>query len=100
PNPVLPSSFPTRRSSDLDLVGSPDGIDVRLMKATEGRILAKTGADGLLCLSLLQERQGLAIKVLDGGVRALAPATLHILQCLARSEEHTSELQSLRHLVC
>ena len=59
---------------------SPDWIDVRLMKATGGRILAKTGADGLLCLSLIGRNRGLAIKVLDGGTRALGPATVEILR--------------------
>src|ERR1035441_3605884 len=28
------------------------------------------------------------------------PAWIHVLRDLLRSEEHTSELQSLRHLVC
>src|SRR5262245_63849759 len=32
--------------------------------------------------------------------RLVITGAVHISQALARSEEHTSELQSLRHLVC
>src|ERR1039458_2490164 len=36
---------------------------------------------------------------ISGHLRSAAPASFRRL-CLQRSEEHTSELQSLRHLVC
>src|SRR5438045_7389981 len=57
-------SFPTRRSSDLVLVGGTDQATA-ILKDAGGNIL-----------------------------------TGRTVRMLPRSEEHTSELQSLRHLVC
>src|SRR5205814_9914676 len=87
---VLPS-FPTRRSSDL----------VWLLKETvlalHARLLAEFGGssglrdEGLLESALARPQH----------LFAYGRATLFDLAaCYARSEEHTSELQSLRHLVC
>lgn len=42
----------------------------RLCEATEGRVLAKTGAEGFLAAWLPQDGLGIAIKVADGGSRA------------------------------
>src|SRR5437899_8726575 len=40
------------------------------------------------------------IRDTDGGTRTVRLDPLMLFCVLARSEEHTSELQSLRHLVC
>src|SRR5437899_7455396 len=73
-------SFPTRRSSDLELVVSggeiPDDIPVHLKLDTG------------------MGRWGLAELPAHAGVE------LQMDRDVVRSEEHTSELQSLRHLVC
>jgi len=65
-----------------ELVGPRDRADVRVMQATGGRVAAKTGAEGLLCLGLMQEGRGMAVKVEDGSPRPL-PALAAAL--LARS---------------
>src|SRR5262245_63947334 len=50
-------------------------------------------------VAVLRRRQRLAL-VLEGLRGRLAPASAMIAARRERSEEHTSELQSLRHLVC
>src|SRR5205814_9903068 len=87
--------FPTRRSSDLLLV-SP----VLLYGSAAGL----SNVDGVLGISLflyllLARRSEWAAGVVLGCL----PWVRHELAVFSvafRSEEHTSELQSLRHLVC
>ena len=57
-----------------DLIGAQDWIDVRLMEVTQGRLVAKTGAEGLLCVG--HAGRGVAIKIMDGSTRALGAATI------------------------
>jgi L-asparaginase II len=59
-----------------ELIGAEEWIDVRLMQVTQGRVVAKTGAEGLLCLGMAGQGRGMAIKVLDGGTRALGLMTI------------------------
>src|SRR5205814_9589140 len=80
---ALPS-FPTRRSSDLavnlwPLLGIAVVVAGFLLRANP--VLVVVAACGTT------------------GAAALMPLT-QLLETLGRSEEHTSELQSLRHLVC
>src|SRR5262245_63071513 len=76
-------SFPTRRSSDLYLTGilSPDG-SISLM----GTSSLASSPRMRTCTS--------------GSDPDNTPPDLTLQLTTARSEEHTSELQSLRHLVC
>ncbi|HEU5430975.1 MAG TPA: asparaginase [Thermomicrobiales bacterium] len=41
-----------------------------LMRLGEGRIVAKSGAEGLICLALPERGLGIAIRILDGSFRA------------------------------
>src|SRR5438045_8281721 len=71
-HPSALHSFPTRRSSDLRVAG-PTDAKMRL-RASVREYRARD---------------------------AMTAATILICDCaIPRSEEHTSELQSLRHLVC
>src|SRR5438874_7617490 len=87
--PRHPHSFPTRRSSDLDarravLVRGRDGV-----RDPVGPDLARiVVADRDARLDPGPELEQLGARV--------APGEL----CVRRSEEHTSELQSRRDLVC
>src|SRR5205814_9250940 len=88
--PDLPS-FPTRRSSDLATVGA--------CCATAGACCANAGAAASSSRAM-QARVALLIIFHSRCPRrrrrgCAGRPTLH-----QRSEEHTSELQSLRHLVC
>ena len=56
------------------LVGYPGAIDSELMAAAPG-VVAKIGAEAVIAVGMPDGR-GLALKVLDGGVRAIDPATV------------------------
>ena len=60
-------------------VAGTDRFCTDLMTVVDGRLLAKEGAEGVLCLADLQRRWGLALKVEDGSRRAVSPATLELL---------------------
>ncbi len=64
-------------------------LDTDLIEVTGGRVVAKLGAEGLLCLSVPQRGLGVAIRVLDGSERArrvAAVAALQQLRVLAPAE--------------
>src|SRR5205823_15085716 len=98
PPPPLPS-FPTRPSSDLESNPPPAAVDRVTIRVdvTEGRVLQF----GLFARALPTERITTLLArlaALMGSDRVGAPA--RSLPIKARSEEHTSELQSLAYLVC
>jgi L-asparaginase II len=53
-----------------------------VMRATGGRVLAKSGAEGLLLLADSGQGLGIAVKCEDGAMRALGPATVETLLVL------------------
>lgn len=64
------------------LVGGTDRFDTVLCEATEGRVVAKVGAEGVHSVAVLDEDLGMAVKVADGSTRAQYPAVLRTLQLL------------------
>ena len=62
-----------------ELTSSPGRIPLTIMRATKGRLLAKEGAEGVLCLGDRGGEWGLALKAGDGAVRATGPAAIEIL---------------------
>jgi L-asparaginase II len=60
-----------------ELLRGPVAADTDLARLLDGWI-AKGGAEGLLCAASA-EGLGLALKVVDGSFRALAPAVVHVL---------------------
>jgi L-asparaginase II len=46
-------------------------LDTILMEETDGKILAKLGAEAVYCLSILEKDIGIAMKIEDGAYRAL-----------------------------
>ena len=59
--------------------GSRDRFDTDLMRATNGRIVAKGGAEGFLAVIDTGLRLAMVIKVLDGNARAIPPVALKAL---------------------
>ena len=53
-----------------------------LMQATQGRLVAKGGAEGLECVGVPERGLGLAVKCEDGAARAVAPAVIALLEHL------------------
>lgn len=73
------------------LVSGKGRLATRLMQATAGRLLAKDGAEGLLCVAAPAEGWGMAVKVRDGASRAVAPAALGMLVVLGLLEAEEAE---------
>src|SRR5206468_5859201 len=93
-------SFPTRRSSDLGAwreraVSRVETGLVEVDGGTEGHRIQ--GADGLVFVAQDAEPQP-ALR--DGPAAPVAVESLGSAEENARSEEHTSELQSRSDLVC
>jgi L-asparaginase II len=75
------------------LVGGSDRFDSMLIEETEGRVVAKIGAEGVHSVAVLDQGVGIAVKVEDGAQRAQFPALVRLLQLLdALPEELPSRL--------
>ncbi len=62
-----------------ELIGGENWPDVRVMQVTQGRIIGKTGAEGLICFGMSGQGKGIAIKTIDGNPRALGPFSIQVL---------------------
>jgi L-asparaginase II len=65
--------------SHPEMVGGDRRFDTHLLRAGKGRLLPKMGAEGMQTIGVAGERLGIAIKIADGGrraVQALASALL------------------------
>ena len=61
------------------LVSGPTRFDYEIARAFGGRVVCKGGAEALLAIGFSDPPLGIAIKVLDGGDRALAPIGMAVL---------------------
>jgi L-asparaginase II len=81
-------------------VGGEGRFGTVLMQQTGGRMVAKGGAEGLECVGLTARGLGVALKCEDGQARALAPATLALLDHLGElSETERTGLEAFRRPV-
>ncbi|HLA13392.1 MAG TPA: asparaginase [Gemmatimonadaceae bacterium] len=62
------------------LVGGTERIDSILIAETQGRVVAKVGAEGVHCALLADRGIGVALKVEDGSHRAQVPALIRVLE--------------------
>ncbi|AZB71679.1 asparaginase [Synechococcus elongatus] len=63
-----------------DLIAGEGEFDTELMRLTEGRLVSKTGAEGVQCIGQVGEGLGLAIKVQDGAKRAKIAVAIQSLR--------------------
>ncbi len=61
-------------------VAGPNQVDTTLMEVAGGRLAAKSGAEGLLCLALPERGVGVAIRLLDGSSRAKGVVAAAVLE--------------------
>jgi L-asparaginase II len=80
------------------LVGGEETLDSDIMVLSEGRIIAKLGAEGLLCLAVPERGLGIAIAATDGSSRALGPAAVAVIEQLALAEPATVDRLRERHV--
>jgi L-asparaginase II len=62
------------------VVSGEKRIDAQLMRAFEGRIVCKGGAEGLQAIGFSDPPLGIVVKVLDGGERAGPPICVAVLR--------------------
>lgn len=62
------------------LIGGTDRFDSVLIEETDGRVVAKIGAEGVHCVTIPEQGVGIAVKVDDGAQRAQFPAVIRVLQ--------------------
>lgn len=62
------------------LIGGTDRFDTIIAEETNGRVLAKVGAEGVHSAVVLDSSIGVAVKVEDGNPRAQYPALVRLLQ--------------------
>ncbi len=62
-------------------------LDTELMRLSNGSVVAKIGAEGLLCMALPQHELGVAIRICDGSYRGLNILALTVLEQLDLVDE-------------
>jgi L-asparaginase II len=70
-----------------DMVSGDSRTDLAWMQAGRGDWVAKIGADAVQAIGIRSAGIGIAIKVADGAVRALHPATFAVLDQLGLLDE-------------
>jgi L-asparaginase II len=65
-----------------EMVSGRKRLDYELAIASKGNILSKGGAEGLHCSAILNKGVGLAVKIMDGSQRAVAPASIEVYRQL------------------
>jgi L-asparaginase II len=68
-----------------------------LMALSGGRIAAKSGAEGLICLAVPERELGIAIRALDGTFRTHAVVTVATLEQLGILDAATRDAILERH---
>ncbi|MGB3534103.1 MAG: asparaginase [Microcoleaceae cyanobacterium] len=62
------------------MVAGEGRFDTDIMRLSEGKLVSKSGAEGIQCIGVVGEGMGLAIKVLDGAKRAKYAVAIHLLK--------------------
>ena len=75
------------------MVAGRDRPDTAVMEAASG-VIAKGGAEGLMCAAVVDRGLGVAVKVGDGSHRAAGPALIHALRSLDVLDD--AQLERLR----
>ena len=78
-----------------EIVGGTNRFDTDLMRISEGKLLAKSGADGVFCIGVRNENgMGITIKMESGNMKFLPPVAVHILdQLKILSKEKLNQLK-------
>ncbi|MGQ0612625.1 MAG: asparaginase [Planctomycetaceae bacterium] len=69
-----------------DMIAGPKRFDTRVIRAGKGKLLSKMGAEGVLLIGVAGERMGIAIKIADGGERAVNAVAAALLVDLGLCE--------------
>lgn len=72
-----------------ELVSGDGEIDTTIMRVTGGQVMAKLGAEGLLCMAIPERRLGIAISDSSGSERGLGPGAVAVLRELELVDDDT-----------
>jgi L-asparaginase II len=78
--------------SEPYLVAGRDRVCTALMQAGSG-LVAKVGAEGLLCVGSVDRGLGVAVRIEDGAARAADPAMIRVLALLGLADPHDERLR-------
>lgn len=70
-----------------EMVGGTNRFDTDLMRAFDGGIVAKGGAEGVQCIGVVDKGLGISLKVEDGNGRAASAVSMEILKELGVGNE-------------
>lgn len=62
-------------------------IDTALMEVTNGRLLAKLGAESVYCVSVMSKGIGIALKIEDGSYRGIDPVIIDLLKRMGELDQ-------------
>jgi L-asparaginase II len=88
----IPSRIARAIRAHPHLLGGTDRFDTVLLQETQGRVIAKVGAEGVHSAMVPERRLGVAVKVEDGAIRAQHAAVIGALQQLDVLPELTPRL--------
>lgn len=81
-----------------ELVGGSGRFDTRLMQAAVGMLISKAGAEGVQGVADRVRGAGVCLKVRDGAGRAVAPATIELLEATGMLDAEAARgLEEERH---
>jgi len=78
----VPSRIAAAMRAHPTLIGGCERFDTILLQETQGRVLAKVGAEGVHTVMVPERRMGFAVKVEDGALRAQHAAVVEVLRLL------------------
>ncbi|MBL1209555.1 asparaginase [Geminocystis sp. GBBB08] len=62
------------------MIAGEGAFDTELMNLSDGRLVSKSGAEGIQCIGNIGQNMGLAIKILDGSKRAKYATAIQVLK--------------------
>jgi|tagenome__1003787_1003787.scaffolds.fasta_scaffold20935148_2 L-asparaginase len=94
----LPDEYPRQAAAMRarpEMVRGPGELDTELMRHLPSAV-SKGGAEALHCLSLPEQGLGVAVRIDDGGSRAVAPASFDVLRQLLGEQAIPDALEPFR----
>ena len=83
-----------------EMVSGEGRLDLGLAIASKNNILAKAGGEALSCSGILNKRWGMAVKIADGGQRAIGPVVIEALKQMGLlNEKQILKIKKFAHPV-
>ncbi len=80
-----------------EMIAGSGRLDTDLIRYSHGEYFGKMGADGVFCVHCHPQKLGIAIKIQDGGIRAVDPVVMETLSQLGVLQEEMLEKMNHYH---